>query len=160
MESDTTSSEAQESATFDVEMSNAEIETVLRRANHGVLSLADDGTAYAIPMSYGFDPDADAVVFQFVNHEGSRKRSFVDTTETASFTVSRTCEEEWFSIVAEGSLSQVPDDRVSDAYAAIAESAWFPDLTVFDGSVTEAEFELVELSVDAIDGRKAPDFEV
>ncbi|WP_157971678.1 pyridoxamine 5'-phosphate oxidase family protein [Halorussus litoreus] len=153
-------SERKNSVEFDSSMSDSEIETVLGRANHGVLSLADADTAYSIPMSYGFDADANALVFQFVLHAGSRKGAFLEQTETASFTVSRTDDEDWFSVVAEGPISPVPDERTTDAYAAIAESAWFPDLTVFDRSVTETEFELFELSIESLDGRKAPDAEV
>jgi len=159
MDIETVFPETKDSVEFDSAMSDSEIATVLGRANHGVLSLADADTAYSVPMSYGFDPDADALVFQFVLHDGSRKRAFVEQTDTASFTVSRT-DDEWFSVVVEGPISAVPDERTTDAYAAIAESAWFPDLTVFDRSVAEAEFDLFELSIESRDGRKAPGSEV
>ena len=159
MDTETIFSEQSASVEFDPSMSDEEIASALASANHGVLSLADGDTAYSVPMSYGFDPDAGVVVFQFVNHEGSKKQAFVERTETASFTVSRAGDDEGFSVVVKGPISAVSDERNADAYAAIAATAWFPDFTVFDGAVTEAEFELFELSIDSIEGRKAPGFE-
>lgn len=159
MDTEAIFSEQSAGVEFDPSMSDEEIASVLGSANHGILSLADDDTAYSVPMSYGFDPDAGVMIFQFVSHEGSRKRAFVERTDVASFTVSRAGDDDWFSVVAEGPISEVSDERNDDAYATIAATAWFPDLTVFDGDITEAEFALFELSIDSIEGRKAPGFE-
>lgn len=145
---------------FDNRMSDAEIQTLLRSADHGVLSLAEDNTAYSLPISYGVHPDTESLFFQFVIQAGSRKSTFVNSTETASFTVSQIQDDDWCSVVVGGPISTVEQERTSDVYAIIAESAWFPDFTVFDGPAAEAEFELFELSIETIDGRKAPTFEI
>ena len=144
----------------DVEMSDAEIVDVLRCAGYGVLSLADDGTAYSLPMSYGVDGDADALVFQFVSYDGSEKRAFVERTDAASFAVNCPRDGELWSVVVTGPIAPVSADDVPEAYAAIADSAWFPDTTVFDGPLTEADLELFELSVESATGRKAHGFDV
>ncbi len=128
-------------------MDETELERKLEESDTGVLSLARDGDAYALPVSFHYD--GERILLRFGVEEGSEKVSFVETTDTASFVVYEATGEESWSILAQGSLVPAPDTLNE---AEINER--FVPLRVFDESLGDVEPELYELRIESVTGRK------
>jgi hypothetical protein len=137
---------------YTVGMDADEVETRLRAAATGVLALADDGRAYAIPVSIHL---ADGRVYLRLSDEGgedeSRKLAFVETTEEAALVCyGFESERESWSVLVEGPLRPVED---ADVDAATVNEEFGP-LRVFDEAVDEVELHLYELQPTSITGRR------
>ncbi len=75
---------------------------ILRHSRLGILSLADGGKAYGVPLFYGFDGET----IWFHCHPG-QKDHFEDTTEEACFTVMHLESENiWESVHAFGPVER------------------------------------------------------
>jgi hypothetical protein len=93
-----------------IEMSADEVDTFLQSQGFGVLSLARDGEAYGIPISFGYD--GTQLYFVLLRPgERSKKEEFVRETDTASFLVYDVGDDDWPALLD-----------------AIEENAWFPSL--------------------------------
>ncbi|WP_232701634.1 pyridoxamine 5'-phosphate oxidase family protein [Halobacterium wangiae] len=92
-----------------VPMTEHEREAFLRERGQGVLSLARDGDAYGVPVSFGYDDGTlYFVLLQF--GEDSEKLDFAEATGTATFsTFEFEDEHHWQSLVARGPLELVPE---------------------------------------------------
>lgn len=124
-------------------MTDDEIDARLRQAGTGVLSLADGAETYAVPESFGYD--GDALYFQFVSEADSRKRSFVETTETATFTLFT--ERPARSVIVRGAIHPVPDWDRPAATEAIAANATIPHLNVsLDTPLEDLRMDLYRLT--------------
>ncbi|WP_418280242.1 pyridoxamine 5'-phosphate oxidase family protein [Halorubrum sp. DTA98] len=137
---------------YTVGMTAAEVESYLRGRQAGVLSLASDDDAYAVPVSYFYDGTS---VFVRLGEGGdeSRKMAFVESTDEACFVVFDVEDEESWSVLVRGTLRAVSDPHARGFDdAAIAER--FGPLRVFDEPIEEIELVLFELDVDTIVGRR------
>jgi uncharacterized protein len=128
-------------------MDEAELEGKLRDADTGVLSLARDGDAYAIPVSFYYD--GERLLLRFGVEEGGDKMSFVEGTGTASFVVYETAGDESWSILVQGHIEPA-SESLDDA--AINER--FIPLRVFGESISDVEPKLYELRMESVTGRK------
>lgn len=128
-------------------MDEAELERRLRDAETGVLSLARDGDAYSIPVSFHYDDGR--VLLRFGVEEGGEKLSFLDGTETASFVVYEATGGESWSILVRGTLAPASESMDESAI-----NERFVPLRVFDESISDVEPELYELRVESVTGRK------
>jgi hypothetical protein len=130
----------------------------------GTLSLAKDGDSYAIPVGYVYDAEEREFYFRLGYAPGSRKREFVDATDSASFVVASETDEGWHSVVAEGYLEHVNtvDDLArhrlpGEATSAADREQNIPFYHVFQAP-DEALFVLVRLDVTSLTGvREATD---
>lgn len=109
-------------------MSDAEIDAFLAEQGTGVLSLADGGRAYAVPISFGYETGR--AVFSFWQFGAdSRKLAFAEATETACLAVydveSRS---RWRSVLAFGTLEELPTDRWGELGELLEANAWSPDV--------------------------------
>lgn len=110
------------------EMDESEIETLLQGQGHGTLSLAADGQAYAVPMSFGYATDRLYFLFRRPQ-EQSRKLTFIEETDRASFLVTDVgSKHDWASVLIEGPVKEVPEDAWEALVDAIDANAWFPSL--------------------------------
>jgi hypothetical protein len=134
------------------EMDGETARTFLADQGFGVLSLASDGEAYGIPISHGYDREAERLYFVFLRPgETSRKTRFGEATERASFvTFDVPSREEWRTVIAAGTLRVVDDDEWPAVRAALEDNAWFPSLF----SETEPMQDIVgwALDVDEVTG--------
>lgn len=91
-------------------MSPGEIDELLRVNETGVLALADEDEAYAIPLAY--HSDGTSLYFRLVDTPNSTKMSFLDETTTARFLVYDVDppEHSW-SILLTGSVRLVDEDE-------------------------------------------------
>jgi nitroimidazol reductase NimA-like FMN-containing flavoprotein (pyridoxamine 5'-phosphate oxidase superfamily) len=145
-------------------LDDAAVATFLDGHSVGTLSLAKDGDSYAIPVGYVYDPDSREFYFRLGYAPGSRKREFVDATDSASFVVADETDEGWHSVVAEGYLEHVntvedlPQHRLpGEASSAADREQNIPFYHVFEAP-EEALFVLVRLDVTSLTGvREATD---
>lgn len=133
---------------FSVGLSAEEIDRHLRAGETGVLSLADGGDAYGLPLAYHWD--GEAFVFRLGKHPDSEKMAFIDATERASFLVYHyTDPDDSWSVLATGRLRELP---ATEAAGLEAREDFLP-LRLFGEAVPDIEPVLYELEVDTLTGR-------
>ena len=138
------------------EMTDEEVERMLRAADYGVLSLADDDEAYGIPMSFGYDGEGLYFVFRRPA-ERSRKLEFIEETDRATFVISSvTTKHDWASVVLEGPVMPVRDEDWSVLLESLDETAWFP--SIFSETDPRQDFVGYYLAVERATGRKGGEF--
>lgn len=143
---------------FGMDVSEAEARTYLGDAEFGVLGLTKEGEAYTVPLSFGYDTDLTTLYFLFAFEGESKKREFVETTETASFTVVESeLPDAWTSVILTGTLTHLSDEE-STAYAALADTATFPALYTFEDYVDmeSVEQSFYQFEVETITARRSP----
>lgn len=146
-ESDDVSDETPPDITMNAEASAA----FLERLGWGCLTLADEGSAYSVPMSFGYDGDS-TLYFQVQTDDESDKMAYLDATTTATFLVPEVQPPDWTSVIVRGPVRKVPDEEIDEAYAAFAENAWFPTCPwTHDKDPTEVAF--YKLEADQLTGR-------
>lgn len=135
------------------QMDPAAVRRFLHERGSGVLSLADGGEAYGIPISYGYDEDAERIYFVFLRPgESSKKETFAERTERASLLVHAVeSPQEWHSVVASGPIRQLDDEEYDRATAAIEADAWYPN--VFRESAPTRGIVGYALEVEELTGR-------
>lgn len=138
-------------------MDGAEIDAFLREQGFGVLTLAANGAAYPVPMSFGYD--GDRLYFVFVRTaETSTKLEYGRKTETAAFLVYDVrSKHRWRSAVVYGDLGELPEEDWDDAVLAVEENAWHPNL--FASAAPTRGIQWWELDVDEATGRKSTEYE-
>ena len=136
-------------------MTDDEVERVLRGQGYGVLSMADGGEAYGLPISFGYDGERLYFLLQR-QHERSRKARFVERTTRASFLVFGVAgKDDWYSVVVDGPLRRVGDDGWATLVAAVEDNAWFPSL--FSEAEPMQGWLGYELASEAVSGLKGAD---
>ena len=135
-----------------VAMNREEIDQFLRDQGIGVLSLADGGEAYGVPMSVGYD--GERLYFFLVRFgEESLKLDFADATTKASFTTYQFDDEHhWRSVVVGGPIERVPEDRLEAAKDALFDNARFASLFPYGEPMTERP--RYQLTVEEVTGQK------
>lgn len=138
------------------EMSEREVEQVLKTAKYGVLSLAVADEAYAVPMSFGYDGEGLYFVFRRPA-TGSRKLEFVEGTGRATFVVADVAtKHDWASVLVEGPIGPVDDGEWPALLDALDEGAWFP--SVFSETDPREDFLGYYLVAERATGRKGADY--
>ena len=136
---------------YTIGMTDEETDRRLREGSVGVLSLADDGDSYAIPVAYHYD--GDAVYIRLGLHADSRKTQMLQTTDTACFLLydADPIEESW-SVMATGSMRRVDD---SSNFSDEVINSLFVPLRVFGEPIEGIEPAVFELEVESLTGRRA-----
>lgn len=110
-------------------MTDAEIDAYLESQGTGILSLADGGEAYAVPISFGYEPGRAVFAFWQFRPE-SRKIAFSEATERACLAVYDVdSQENWRSVLAFGPIRELSTDVWGEIGELMDENAWSPDLT-------------------------------
>lgn len=140
-------------------MDDSEIEDRLRTAETGVLALAGDGDAYAIPLAHHYD--GEGLYFRLGMTEGSTKREFWETTETACYVLYGTeptddpRELDSWSIIVTGRLVELPETD-HERFDTAEINRRFSPIRVFDEAIDDIEITIAELAIDTITGRRTP----
>ena len=129
-----------------------EVDDLLRDRDHGVLSLARDDEAYAVPVNYHYD--GERVRFRLGADAESTKIAFADRTTTATLVVyDVTASGEAWSVLVRGSIDRLTEaERGAVTDAEINED--FPPFHLFDETVESVDIALYELIPDEITGRR------
>jgi len=135
--------------TYTEGMTDRETEERLREANTGVLALARDGDAYAIPVACHYD--GEAVVLRLGDHEGSEKMAYLETTDRASLVLYGYAppDESW-SVVVRGPVVQVEAAGESSSPGADP----FLPIRIFGEPVDAVDEVLYELVTESVTGRR------
>lgn len=131
-----------------VGMDEAELGRRLAENEVGVLSLADEGVAYGIPVNYRYADER--LLLRLSDVPGSEKAGYVETTEEASFLV-YDAEGEW-SVVVRGTLRRLPK---AERFDDLQLNETFDVLRVFDEDVAELDVVVYELEMTSVTGRRA-----
>ena len=108
-------------------MTDAEVDAYLREQGTGILALADGGSAYAIPISFGYETGRAVFAYWQFDPE-SEKREYTDATERACLTVyDVTSGSEWRSAIARGPLRELSGDEWADLGELIDDNAFSPN---------------------------------
>ncbi|ESP89986.1 pyridoxamine 5'-phosphate oxidase family protein [Candidatus Halobonum tyrrellensis] len=132
-------------------MTESEVDERLRESEAGVLSLADGGDAYAVPVSFHYD--GASLHFRLGDEGDGRKFEFADATDRASFVLFDADGDDSWSVVAAGPLDRLSDAE-ADEYDAATLDERFGSLRVFGESVEETDLALYELRVEEVTGRR------
>ena len=133
-------------------MDDDEIVEELETNDVGILSLASDGVAYAVPVS--FHHDESSLYLRLTSDGASKKLSYVDDTAEACFSLYavESSRKSW-SIVATGpihELSAAEQEQFDEA--TINEQ--FSELRIFDEEIDTVEWTIYELEMEELTGRK------
>ncbi|GAB3034033.1 pyridoxamine 5'-phosphate oxidase family protein [Natronobiforma cellulositropha] len=137
-------------------MDDATVDERLRTSQTGVLSLSKDSDTYAIPLAYFYD--GENLYFRLGSTGESKKREFLETTETASFVLYDTepttspDELESWSILVTGRLNEVPKSA-HDRFDTATINRDFTPARVFDEAIEDIELTIVELEIETMTGR-------
>lgn len=137
-------------------MSGEEIEAFLAENGFGTLAFGGD-SPYAIPMSYGYDPDEGVLYMQLSTFEGSEKQARIDEETPVSFVVSAYDRaDQWQSVVIEGTLSDLAgkDIERQDVLEAFSSSD-LATVDIFGGGLSEITFEWYVLTPSSMSGRQS-----
>lgn len=132
-------------------MDEESVETHLRATDYGVLALARDGEAYAIPVAYHYD-DEGRVLLRLGVTADSEKVAFLETTDRATLVVEGTDGTDRWSVIARGPVRRLPAEEAAALDAADVNERFAP-FRVFDEAVEDIEYELFALDPDAVTGR-------
>lgn len=124
----------------------------LHTQDAGVLSLSRGGDAYGIPVSFNYRKKNRRVYFRLGFGPDSRKREFLDATETASFEVHEHTAEGWKSVVASGPLVEIASDEIGTQVVQSVEQLQIPYYQVFDRDREDLDFSIVYLDVETMRG--------
>lgn len=129
-------------------MDESEVEERLTSRKNGVLSLAKEGAAYAIPVSFHYTEGE--IYIRLARHEGSKKIDYVDSTSEACFLLYEYADDgsSW-SILAVGEI-----EKVGEGFDKATINEKFPELRIFEESIDEVEVEIYRLDVAEITGRQ------
>jgi hypothetical protein len=136
-----------------IEMDEESAEDLLRREGVGVLSLADDGLAYGVPVSFGYADRSIYLVF-LQPGEDSEKVAFADATREASFLAfTRSSKHNWQSVIARGPIHRLGEGEWDQLVEAMGDNAWFPSL--FAETQPMQDLLGYELRVDSLTGMQS-----
>lgn len=132
-------------------MSESEIDECLRAGEHGVLGLADDNDAYAVPLSYHYD--GERLLLRVSEHDDdSEKGQFLETTETATFVRYEASTDASWSVHVRGPVRKWETDVDERTL-----NEWFQPFRLFDETVERVDFSLYDLGMERVVGRKTVD---
>ena len=138
----------------ETELSSAETDALLGRHETGVLSLARDDEPYAIPVSYGYDPDARRVYLRLVTTPDSEKRRFLVDAPRASLVVYETDGDGYRSAVATGRLSEIDREDLTVEHVEQFGDAKRPLFEVWEEERPALDVTLYRLDPDDLGGRE------
>ncbi len=139
---------------YGTSMTDDEIEAVLYEHGTATLSLSQDGEAYGIPVSYGYDGDRDRCLLDLGFGPESRKRSFIETTDRGCLTVYEwDSPTEWRSVVVQGSVRKLDEELDDGLEELYYEHATDVAISVFDRPPETIELQWYEFAIDEFSGR-------
>lgn len=138
------------------EMTDSEIDAFLVSEGLGILALGGD-TPYAIPMTYGFDPDDRALIFQLGDFDGSKKNALLEAEDTVAFAVvAYERPDRWRSVVVEGRLREITAEEADerDVFEHFS-SGRLASVDVFTSDLADVDLDWYVLETGTVTGRKS-----
>ena len=130
------------------------VDTFLQSQGYGVLTF-DGPSPYAIPMSYGYDPEDRVFYLQLSAFEGSEKQTRLEASDRVSLVVSAyERPDQWQSVIVEGSVSKLSPQGVRERDVVnIFANSKMASVDVFARDLSEISFDWYLLEPSDISGR-------
>ncbi len=138
----------------ETEMSDAEIDDFLGQHETGVLSLARTDDPYAIPISYGYDEDEREFYMRLVSTPESEKREFLESSPGARLVVYDEVASTYRSVIATGSLENIPPAELTPEQIAQYGDAKRPLFEIWAQGKKDLDIELYRLEPESLSGRR------
>ncbi|WP_136588644.1 pyridoxamine 5'-phosphate oxidase family protein [Salinigranum halophilum] len=138
---------------YTVGMSEEDVERHLAAAETGVLSLADESRAYAVPVHCKYEDGV--LLFRLTDDADSEKLTFLDATTEASFVLYEATNGDSWSVLVRGPVTPVDDP---DQYDEAAINERFGPARIFDEDIGDTDVQLFELDIESVTGRQTPRF--
>ncbi|WP_336359372.1 pyridoxamine 5'-phosphate oxidase family protein [Haladaptatus sp. ZSTT2] len=135
-------------------MSESETDALLSAHETAVLSLADDDTPYAIPISYGYDATNRRFYMRLVSTPESEKRRFLSSAPMVRLVVHDQEDTVYRSAVAVGTLHEISPDEVTVEHIVQYGNAKRPLFEIWGQAKDNLDIKLYELDPDDIGGRR------
>ncbi|WP_137285064.1 pyridoxamine 5'-phosphate oxidase family protein [Halorussus salinisoli] len=128
-------------------MTDEELDEYLREDAVGVLSLADAGDAYAVPVGYHYD--GERLLVRLGERDDSTKMDYLESTETATLVVyEKESERSSWSVLVRGALRKLPPERDRKI------NEQFEPFRLFGETIEEVDAGIYELVMDEVTGRQ------
>ncbi|WP_255151412.1 pyridoxamine 5'-phosphate oxidase family protein [Halorarius halobius] len=135
-------------------LSDREVGDLLAAHHVGVLALADDGSAYAVPVDYHYD--GESLILRLSDDGESRKLAYVEATTDPQFLVyGHGGDYESWSVLVRGEIEELDPD--AEGIDAATVNDWFGPVRVFDETVPDLELRLFRLVPESMVGRATLD---
>ncbi|KAB1186710.1 MULTISPECIES: pyridoxamine 5'-phosphate oxidase family protein [Haloferax] len=135
-------------------LSADDISEVLARHETGVLSLAKGDEPYAIPISYGYDPEGGQFYLRLVSTPESEKRQFLTSSPRARLVVHEANGEIYRSVIAEGNLERVDPSEMTVERIVQYGKAKRPLFEIWGETKRDLDIQLYELAPERLGGRE------
>lgn len=135
------------------ELSPAETDALLGSHETGVLSLAQDGTPYSVPVSYGYDAEARTFYLRLVSTPESEKRRFLSTSPEARLVVYDEDGDTYRSVVAVGRLEAIPESELTVEHVEQYGGTTKPLFEIWGRDKRDLDVTLYKLPPSEINGR-------
>lgn len=139
-----------------VQMNDEERAEFLSHGGTGVVSFSRDGDEppYSLPVSYGYEVDSEAFYFRLAFGPDSEKDELLGEDTPLSFVAYDQTETGWQSVVATGTLEEVPEDDLDQSVSEAMRQVEIPLVDVFERHPQEVSFRFFRLSPDEVTGRE------
>ncbi|WP_135853014.1 pyridoxamine 5'-phosphate oxidase family protein [Halorussus salinus] len=128
-------------------MTDAEVEEYLRDGEVGVLSLADGGDAYAVPVGYHYD--GERLLVRLGERDDSTKMDYLENTGTATLVVyENESEADSWSLLVRGKLVELPTETDREI------NEQFEPFRLFGENVADVDAAVFELRMEEVTGRR------
>ncbi len=138
----------------ETEMAAVEIDDFLGSHETGVLSLARTNDPYAIPISYGYDAEERVFYMRLVSTPKSEKRAYLESSPSARLVVYDEDESAYRSVIATGSLENIPPAELSPEQIAQYGDAKRPLFEIWAQGKEDLDIDLYRLGPESLNGRR------
>jgi len=135
-------------------LSNEQTDALLSNNETGVLSLANENEPYAIPISYGYDAQNRRFYLRLVSTPESEKRQFLPSSPETRLVVCEDDGEIYESVVARGTLEEIPRDELTADHIEQYGDAKRPLFEMWGESKQDLNVRLYQLDPETLSGRR------
>ena len=135
-------------------LSESETDSILRRHETGVLSLARGNEPYSIPISYGYDAEHRQFYLRLVSTPESEKRPFLSSSTQARFVVYEEEDPIYRSIVTVGTLAEISRDDLTSEHIEQYGQGKRPLFEIWEETRSDLNVRLYRLMPESIRGRE------
>ncbi|MEF8773639.1 MAG: pyridoxamine 5'-phosphate oxidase family protein [Halobacteriales archaeon] len=136
------------------EMSRSSVDRLVERVETGVLSLAVEDEPYAIPVSYGYDPDDRTFYLRLVSAPDSDKRRFVSSNPEARLVIYEEEPPVYRSVIATGTMAEISTDELDVEHIEQFGDAKRPLFEIWAEPKPGLDVQLFELAPEELTGRR------
>lgn len=127
-----------------IEMTPSDIDEFLVEQGHGTFSVASEGRAYAVPISFGYDDERLYLSLLTFGNDSKKLAYLEDTDEASLLAVDVESRYDWRSVVVTGTISEVDEDETEYHEEVLEENGWFPLIAPPSAPLTDVKRVVLE----------------